>query len=250
MIPIGMPSMIEPPLPIAEVDALWRQTLGNRRVCVAVLDGAANLSLPCFTGSSVECLEAVVGCAARSGLSCDHGTTIASIFFGQHKAGSVRGLAPGCRGVIVPIFRDATDGAVAPCSQVDLARAINQALAYGAHVINVSAGQLSPSGQAHPLLADAVQNCVRQGTLVVSAVGNDGCECLHIPERSNPCWPSGRFVPRANRWHTAIGEDHLRYRGLWRRERTCRAPRATAASSAKAARALPRLLFRASPLCC
>jgi cyanobactin maturation PatA/PatG family protease len=168
-------------LPIADIDALWQQTLGDQRVRVAVVDGSPNLSHPCFAGASIECVRTLVDCSPASGPSCDHGTGIASIIFAQHGAGGIRGIAPRCRGLILPIFRDAPDGTVAPCSQVDLARAINQALASGAHVINISAGQLSSSGKAHPFLADAVQNCMRQRVLIVSAVGNDGCECLHIP---------------------------------------------------------------------
>src|SRR5262249_13130140 len=64
---------------------------------------------------------------------------------------------------------------------LDLARAITQAVEHGAHVINISGGQFSPSGTAHPLLADVVRACARRGVLIVAAVGNDGCAGLHGP---------------------------------------------------------------------
>jgi cyanobactin maturation PatA/PatG family protease len=48
-------------------------------------------------------------------------------------------------------------------------------------VINVSGGEFSPSGTAHPLLADAVAYCAKNDVLIVAAAGNEGCECLHIP---------------------------------------------------------------------
>src|SRR5439155_13867293 len=67
------------------------------------------------------------------------------------------------------------------CSQLDLARAISQAVQQGAQIINISGGQFSPSGMAHPLLENAVSQCARRGILLVAATGNQGCECLHVP---------------------------------------------------------------------
>jgi hypothetical protein len=104
---------------------------------------------------------------------------VASVIFGR-PGGPVEGVAPRCRGLIVPIFRSAGAGSLA-CSQLELARAITLAAEQGAHVINVSGGQFSPSGTAYPLLAAAVAGCARRGVLIVAAAGNEGCECLHVP---------------------------------------------------------------------
>lgn len=117
---------------------------------------------------------------ADRGPASQHGTHIASVIFGQHD-GPIKGIAPRCRGLIVPVFKEGGSGSLAPCSQLDLARAILQAIQHGAHIINISGGELSPSGAAHPLLADAVQNCAANGILIVAAAGNEGCDCLHIP---------------------------------------------------------------------
>ncbi|HEY6333044.1 MAG TPA: PatA/PatG family cyanobactin maturation protease, partial [Blastocatellia bacterium] len=81
---------------------------------------------------------------------------------------------------IIPVFVD-DGGAPRPCSQVDLARALNLAVQEGAQIINIGAGQFDLGGAAHPILADAIRLCARNGILVVAAAGNDGCECLHIP---------------------------------------------------------------------
>ena len=64
---------------------------------------------------------------------------------------------------------------------MDLARAINQAVEAGGHVINISAGELSNNGEADPMLVNAVRNCHDQGVLIVAAAGNDSCRCLHVP---------------------------------------------------------------------
>src|SRR5262249_28312424 len=100
-----------------------------------------------------------------------------SLIFGQ-PGGPVRGIAPRCQGLILPIFRDDHEGRL---SQLDLARAIERAVQEGAHIINISGGERSPKGQAYDILARAIRLCQRNNVLVVAAVGNDGCECLHVP---------------------------------------------------------------------
>ena len=68
-----------------------------------------------------------------------------------------------------------------PCSQLDIARAVLQAVEAGAHVINISAGQFTTASEPDPLLARAIQYCADKNVLIVAAVGNDGCECIHVP---------------------------------------------------------------------
>lgn len=168
---------------VAEVPGLrelWAETLGDPRICIAVLDGLVDQSHPSLAAANLTRLETLVSGIANWGPASQHGTHVASVLFGQHD-GPVKGVAPRCRGLIVPIFKDGDDGSIAPCSQLDLARAIMQALQEGAHIINISGGELSSSGTAHPLLADAVQNCANNNVLIVAAAGNEGCECLHIP---------------------------------------------------------------------
>lgn len=41
------------------------------------------------------------------------------------------------------------------------------------HIINISAGELTPSSEAHPILDDAAQACAEHKILIVAAVGND-----------------------------------------------------------------------------
>jgi cyanobactin maturation PatA/PatG family protease len=67
------------------------------------------------------------------------------------------------------------------CSQIDLARAITQAVEHGAHIINISGGELDAAGEGHQLLSNAVRLCASEGVLIVAAAGNDGCRCLHVP---------------------------------------------------------------------
>ena len=110
------------------------------------------------------------------GRMLDHGTHVASILFGQPN-GPLQGVAPGCAGLLIPVFND--EGRV--LSQLDLSRAIEKAVEAGAHVINISGGQLTEVGEAEDWLDRAVRHAGNSGALIVAAAGNDGCDCLHVP---------------------------------------------------------------------
>ncbi|NET57835.1 MAG: PatA/PatG family cyanobactin maturation protease [Symploca sp. SIO2E6] len=156
------------------------KSLGDSNVCIAILDGAVDLSHPCFAGAKITQLTTLVPAVADGGAASQHGTHVASIIFGQ-QGSSVQGIAPNCRGLILPIFSSGKRDQIAPCSQIDLARAITQAVQAGANVINISGGQLTASPESDQLLANAVRLCQEKNVLIVAAAGNDGCACLHIP---------------------------------------------------------------------
>ncbi|MEM9216451.1 MAG: PatA/PatG family cyanobactin maturation protease [Cyanobacteria bacterium P01_F01_bin.150] len=162
---------------LSELNLLWEQSLGDPRICVAILDGPVDESHSCFNGANFERLPTLVSDAAGNGVMSGHGTHITSVIFGQPHS-PIHGIAPGCRGLIVPVFSDSRRG---PLSQMDLARAINQAVEQGANIINISGGELSQSGEADPILANAVRSCNEKGILIVAAAGNNGCQCLHVP---------------------------------------------------------------------
>jgi cyanobactin maturation PatA/PatG family protease len=178
---LGAGELMSCPLP--GLEQVWRHTLGNPRVSIAVLDGPVDVSHPSLSGALLTSPRAIGrACGAGTG-SCAHGTHVASLIFAQHGGGPLKGVAPGCRGIVIPIFSDhpAMPGAIRPCAQSELARAIEAAVGYGAHVINISGGQPGHAGTADPRLVRAVELCARRGVLVVAAAGNDGCDCLHLP---------------------------------------------------------------------
>ena len=161
-----------------EIQELWNLTQGDSQICVAVLDGLVDQSHDCFNAANLTRLPTLIqGEATANGSMSGHGTHVASIIFGQHNSSELRGIAPQCRGLIVPIFGDNNK----KLSQLDLSRAIEQAVNAGAHIINVSAGQLTDNGEAEGWLDRAVQLCKDNNVLIVAAAGNDGCECLHVP---------------------------------------------------------------------
>jgi cyanobactin maturation PatA/PatG family protease len=151
---------------------LQSETLGDRRILVAVLDGPVDRGHPCFEGAELSGCEEL---PKVKGKMLDHGTHVASVLFGQPN-GPLQGVAPGCTGLLIPVFSDER-----MLSQLDLSRAIEKAVEAGAHVINISGGQLTEVGEAEDWLERAVRHAGESGVLIVAAAGNDGCDCLHVP---------------------------------------------------------------------
>jgi subtilisin family serine protease len=167
----GIPSVL------GGLRALHRDSLGDPDICVAVIDGPVDLSHPCLAGANLRRITTLVQDPAGTGPMSVHGTHVTSMIFGQ-PGSSVSGVAPQCRGLILPVFRDIQEGRL---PQLDLARAIEQAVQEGAHIINVSGGERSPNGQADTTLQRALRLCEESNVLVVAATGNDGCPCLQVP---------------------------------------------------------------------
>jgi len=165
---------------LPDLTSFWSLTSGDPKVCVAVLDGPVDFGRPCFDGSLLKQVRILDSIGDGEGMALRHGTHVASLIFGQHES-SVRGIAPACRGVIIPVFKERPDGSIVPCSQLDLARAISMAVSVGANIINISGGRHDPTGQPEPVLMRAIELCAKQGILIVASAGNDGCACPHVP---------------------------------------------------------------------
>lgn len=168
---------------IAGLAELWRRTQGDERVRIAVLDGPVDRAHPCFAGARFEAPDGsprpkfVTSASAPYGRMSAHGTHVSSVIFGQ-PGSAIPGVAPACRGILIPIFSDETNR---PTPQHELASAINRAIDAGAQIVNISGGELSDSDGADPMLQQAIRNCADRNVLVVAAAGNDACQCLHVP---------------------------------------------------------------------
>jgi len=163
-------------LTIPGLKELQKQTKGAAEITVAILDGVVDTDHPCFKGADLTRLPTLVQHQATAGQMSTHGTHIASLIFGQPKT-EIEGIAPNCRGLLVPVFAEDNR----KLSQLDLARAIEQAAENGAKVINISGGALTDMGEAEDWLIRAVEMCNQRNILLVAAAGNDGCECLQVP---------------------------------------------------------------------
>jgi cyanobactin maturation PatA/PatG family protease len=166
---------------IPGISNLWNRTSGEKGICIAIIDGDIDRTHSCFNDANIRSIDLFNSSSRQSAdtFALEHGTSVASIIFGSHNS-VIKGIAPGCNGIIVPVFIKKDNGQTA-CSQLDLARAIQVADANGANIINISGGEFSPTGKSDVLLSNTIAQCIKKGILIVSAVGNDGCECLHVP---------------------------------------------------------------------
>jgi cyanobactin maturation PatA/PatG family protease len=153
---------------------------GDPDICIAVIDGPVDLSHECFDGARLRSVKSIASTRPRSGFATAHGTHVASVIFGR-EGSVIQGIAPRCSGLIIPVFSDEYPNENLSCTQLDLARAILLAVEKGAHIINISGGQLSDSGEPEPILAATLDVCNRKNVLVIAAAGNDGCRCIHVP---------------------------------------------------------------------
>lgn len=173
-----MPTTSPMPPAAPGLAVLHAMTHGDPRIRIAVLDGPVDHAHACFRGARLLGRESLA--PVQGGPACLHGTHVASVLLGQ-PGSAVAGVAPGCTGVSIPIFEDAPDGGVTPCSQGDLARAIHAALDHRVHLVNISGGQPMDGSALEPALAAALAQCARRNVLVLAAAGNEGCDCLHLP---------------------------------------------------------------------
>lgn len=171
---LGWPSLLP------GIDKLWSETRGTQHVAIAILDGPVDLDHEVLRGASLTTLGGNDARGDHGNTGFDHGTYIASLIFGRHGS-AVEGLAPDCQGLILPVFRKPGGNGQLGCNQVELAQAIMNAVHAGVRVINVSAGMLAEDGQANQFLVQAVEHAVVSGCLIVAAVGNNGCDCVHVP---------------------------------------------------------------------
>ena len=145
---------------------------------LGIVDGIPDLSHPVLQGASIDVLETMIPPGATDPDA--HGTSICSLIFGR--GDSVQGLAPGCSGLVLPLFfRKANEGELRPVSQLDLARAISFGLERSVSIINISAGQKSVTTETESHLEQVIHQSVERRVLLVAAAGNDGCACIHLP---------------------------------------------------------------------
>jgi cyanobactin maturation PatA/PatG family protease len=158
--------------------ALQAETLGSPDVCVAVLDGPADLAHPAFRGANVSSIETAVSQDEATDRS--HGTHVASLVFGQPDS-VAPGVAPRVRGLVLPVqaFRPETSQLAG--NPPDLARGIRDAVESGANIITLHGGALSPDAGMLDALAKALARAADRNVLVVVAAEGDGNEHFHVP---------------------------------------------------------------------
>src|SRR5689334_5648964 len=100
---------MDPVADIPGLENLFDETEGGSdEIRIAVIDGSVDLSQPCFAGAKLTTLDLLGLSKTSTGGAAEHGTHVASVIFGQHGT-PVSGIAPGCRGLVVPIYASGED---------------------------------------------------------------------------------------------------------------------------------------------
>ncbi len=162
------------------LEDLWMHTHGDNLVRVAVLDGPVDLKHTSFKRSNLIALDRF---KQPGKIHSFHGTFVTSLIFAQH-GDHLKGVAPGCTGLLTTIYGEKPNGELTACTQEDIAEGILLALSNNAHIINISGGEISTDDtDLKPVLQHALENCESQGVLVVAAAGNNGSDVMHVPAR-------------------------------------------------------------------
>ncbi|MER7590242.1 type VII secretion-associated serine protease mycosin [Micromonospora sp. NPDC127501] len=176
--PGGNTSLTDAPWALRRLEpsSAWPLSRGAG-VTVAVIDSGVSAAHPLLKGQVLEGRD-FNGLAARQG-QCDeagHGTLIAGIIAGREGAGvPFSGVAPAAR--ILPIRVLPKPGEVSdPDLPVEIAAAIDWAVAQGADVINLSLTTIP-----RPELTAAVERALAKRVVLVAAAGNRSEDSQNLP---------------------------------------------------------------------
>lgn len=158
-------------------------TLGEPAVRLALIDGPANLTHPCLHGADIDVIEpswlaqdVVEAADGAVAARLEHGTWVASVLFGRHGS-EVSGLAPGCKGLLIPSLR----GDIAEVEAINTARALEAAIQAGASVVIVELCFASRSGDVDDIFKRALRRASQDNVLVVAGSGNEHGDCTCFP---------------------------------------------------------------------
>ena len=137
---------------------------------IAIIDGPYNAAAL----SNVLAREPVnlgsATCAVRPNSACGHGTFILGLL-GARTDAPIPGWCPDYDLVHISLFADED---AAQAGVTDLARAIDDAVASGASLINLSLAILGDDGRSENALAIALDRAEGAGVVVMAAAGNQG----------------------------------------------------------------------------
>jgi hypothetical protein len=90
-----------------------QQTLGAPEIRIATTDGRMDLSHPYLIGSQLQEIMPLWLRSVMRPSGAAHGTHVTSNMFGQ-LGGPVDGIAPRCRGIIIPVDDETADDELRP----------------------------------------------------------------------------------------------------------------------------------------
>ena len=150
---------------------LMDRSEGHPKVCIALIDGPADISHAIFRKDSFRLIGSG-SCRVPSGSACIHATYVASILAGRRDS-EVPGICPYCSFLIRPIFHDMPVGQP-KTSATELALAINDCVEAGAHIVLLTSSYIPGDPAGTSALVRALDSAASREMLLVAAAGNEG----------------------------------------------------------------------------
>ena len=167
-------------------DGAYEAGATGKGITVAVIDTGIDVDHPDLVANiSPDSIDIVTGDAETLNDANGHGTHVSGITAAVKNDIGVHGVA--FNATILAIRVDVFDIGLCPSpacviEQLDIANALDYAVANGADVINLSLGQLDfPSGEGALEYMAALQAAVDSGAIVVAASGNDALTAPGFP---------------------------------------------------------------------
>jgi len=162
-------------LQLVQLTALMERTEGSADVSIGLVDGPVATQHPSLAGDHIRSIAGTVSasCAQLDSLACRHGTFVAGILSAT-RSSPAPAICPGCTLLIRPVFAETStrNDRMPAATPGQLAAAINDCIAAGARVINLSLGLTQPSIQGDQALEETLNSAARRGVIVIAAAGN------------------------------------------------------------------------------
>ncbi|MBO2465439.1 S8 family peptidase [Actinomadura violacea] len=154
-------------LRLTGLDALMADGEGDPAVTVAVIDGPADGGHPALPSTASSC-------RSPTSPACLHGTFVLGMLAAP-RGGGAPAICPGCTFVSRPVLCEPGPGHLCPeTTPAALAEAVEDCVAAGARVINISLGLATPILQRSPAFDAAIDHARDRGVVVITAAGNHG----------------------------------------------------------------------------
>jgi subtilisin family serine protease len=162
-------------LRLVRLTELMEISAGVPDIAVAVIDGPIAWNHSDLVRSNIRVLDESAGtaCDRPDNAACGHGTYVAGLLNARRDA-PVSGICPGCRLLVRSIFSGAEGKDVLSATPEELAVALDEAIAHGAEIINLSLGLMDVSPRGERAIKQSLDHAMRYGAIVVAAAGDHG----------------------------------------------------------------------------
>jgi subtilisin family serine protease len=165
------------PLDLVRLTALMERTSGRPDIMVGLIDGPIALHHPDLAEAHIHAIAGKLPatCTQVSSTACRHGTFVAGILCAK-RSSTAPAICPHCTLLVRPIFAETASehGQLPSATPEELAAAIRECMEAGGRVLNVSSALVEPASSAQRALAEALDEALRRGVLIVAAAGNQG----------------------------------------------------------------------------